>query len=56
LTDAANGFLLDGVAIDAANIGNFAVSGDGTTLTLVPEPATMVLLGLGSLLGLRRKK
>ncbi len=57
LIDTANGFRLDGAAIDAGTFAaNFAVSGDGTTLTMVPEPATMVLLGLGSLLGLRRKK
>jgi len=57
LIDTANGFRLDGAVIDAGTFAaNFAVSGDGTTLTMVPEPATMVLLGLGSLLGLRRKK
>ena len=30
--------------------------GDGVVLDVVPEPATMALLGLGSLLAIRRKK
>lgn len=58
LTSASNGFLLDGTAIDATSFANnFEVSGDGTTLTLVPEPSSTALLGLGGLaLILRRRK
>lgn len=46
---------MDGIAavIQAAGAGSFLV--DDVSLTMVPEPATMVILGLGSLL-IRRKK
>ncbi len=57
LISAANGFQLDGATIDAASFAaNFSVSPDGTTLTMVPEPATMSLLALGGIAMLKRRK
>jgi len=43
LTDANNGFLLDGATIDATSFtNNFAVSGDGTTLSIAAVPPVEV--------------
>jgi hypothetical protein len=53
---------LDGAAISAAMFDSsfgsryFEVSGDGDTLSIVPEPATMVLLGMGGLSILARRR
>ncbi|MDO8301752.1 MAG: PEP-CTERM sorting domain-containing protein [Sedimentisphaerales bacterium] len=50
----ASGDYLDFIVTDAQNYSNGAATMDAT-LTLVPEPATMILLGLGGLL-LRKRK
>jgi hypothetical protein len=50
----ASGDYLDFIVTDAHNYSNGAATMDAT-LTLIPEPATMILLGLGGLL-LRKRK
>ena len=48
---------IDGVALSAVDkvVNGKSFNIDGTTLTLVPEPCTLLLLGAGGLL-LRRKR
>ncbi len=52
-----NGFRLDGAAIDASSFAStFVVSGDGTTLSVIPEPATLSMIAVfgGGLFFFRR--
>ena len=48
--------LIDAVKIDVSGIGGYAIYTDGDYTVLIPEPATMLLLGLGSLAMIRRKR
>lgn len=57
VTNGANGFQLNGVAVDSTIFANnFSVSGDGTTLTLVPEPSSSALLGIAGLVLITRRR
>lgn len=50
-------YKLDGVAIDGAAFdSNFLVTDGGSTLTIVPEPSSTALLGLGGLAFLVRRR
>lgn len=57
VTNGSNGFQLNGVAVDSTIFANnFSVSGDGTTLTLVPEPSSSALLGIAGLVLITRRR
>jgi len=55
LTTLASSMTVNGSAATAANF-NIAYDSGVTTMTLVPEPATMSLLALGGLAILRRRR